>query len=94
MEKFVKEEEMINADPEIDKLNAKWNVREAEEMNKLERILKKERTDFENLKNSGSTNFKPVFERVSRTIKNARTLNQTFKEVEADAETKHALANE
>ena len=49
LEKLKKEEEDINIDPQIDEMRAKWAKRETEELKKLDKLLKKERNDFENV---------------------------------------------
>jgi len=49
LEKLKKEEEDINIDPQTDEMRAKWAKRETEELKKLDKLLKKERNDFENV---------------------------------------------
>ena len=49
VDKLKKEEEEINIDPQIDEMRANWGKRETEEMKKLDKILKKERNDFDNV---------------------------------------------
>ena len=49
VDKLKKEEEEINIDPQIDEMRAKWGKRDPEEMKKLDKILKKERNDFDNV---------------------------------------------
>ena len=62
-------------------MRAKWAKRETEELKKLDKLLKKERNDFENVEQTGISNLKAVYDRVSKTIKNARSLNETFYKV-------------
>ena len=61
-------------------------------MKKLDKILKKERNDFDNVE--GISNLKAVYDRVSKTIKNARSLNDTFYKVQTDSQNKHLEADQ
>lgn len=94
LEKLKKEEEDINIDPQIDEMRTKWAKRESDELKKLDKLLKKEKNDFEDVSQTGIKNLKAVYDRVSRTIKNARSLNETFYKVQTDSQNKHSEANE
>ena len=64
MEKFKKEEDALNEDPEIEDKQKFMQKREAEEFKKLEKIIKKERNDFEDVAGTGATNAKLVYNKI------------------------------
>ena len=50
-------------------------------MKKLEKILKKEREDFENIGGPGATNVKMVNDKIQRTIANIRKVAKEYNKI-------------
>ena len=55
--------------------------READEMKKLDKIIKKEKTDFEDVSSAGSTNVKLVYDKMMRTLTNMRKVTKEYNKV-------------
>ena len=76
IEKFQIEEDALTRDPDnIDK-RRQLAKREGDEVKKLEKIIKKEQNDFENVAGPGCTNAKLVHDKILRTIANMRKVSQ------------------
>jgi hypothetical protein len=58
----------LKIDPEIDAKKELWQKREADEFKKLEKILKKEKNDFEDIASTGAKNIKTVYDRAMKTL--------------------------
>lgn len=57
----------------------------ADELKKLEKIMKKENNDFEDLTGTGATNVKMVYDRLIRTLKNSRQVTKEANKQEKEA---------
>lgn len=88
IQKFKEDWDKINEDPGIEEKQVKLKEREDMEMKKLDKIIKKEKEDFENIGGAGCTNAKLVHDRILRTIANMRKVTAQKQEVK-----KNALAN-
>ena len=55
--------------------------READELKKLEKIIKKEKNDFEDVSSTGSTNVKLVYDKLMRTIGSMRKVSKEYNKV-------------
>jgi len=78
VDKFKREEEELNMDPEIEDKQKQLTKREAEEMKKLEKIIKKEQNDFEDVSSTGSTNVKLAYTRLTKTINNMKKVAKQY----------------
>lgn len=75
IEKFQIEEDSLTRDPDnIDK-RRQLAKREGDEIKKLEKIIKKETNEFENVAGPGATNAKLVHDKILRTIANMRKVS-------------------
>ena len=54
--------------------------KEAEELKKLDKIIKKENNDFEDLTSTGAGNAKQVHDRMVRSLENARKVRKQLNE--------------
>ena len=81
IERFQKEEECLHVDPEIDQKKEVWAKKEAEEVKKLEKLIKKERNDFEDISSTGAQNVKQVHDRVVKTLNQIRKINNQYYQV-------------
>ena len=50
-------------------------------MKKLEKIIKKEKNDFEDVSSTGSTNVKVVYDKLMRTIGSMRKVSKEYNKV-------------
>lgn len=75
IERFQKEEECLTVDPEIEPKKEYWAKKEAEEIKKLDKLIKKEKNDFEDIASTGASNVKQVHDRVVRTLNQIRKIN-------------------
>ena len=48
----------MTIDPELDQKKELWAKREADEIKKLDKLIKKEKNDFEDISSAGATNVK------------------------------------
>lgn len=55
--------------------------READELKKLDKIIKKEKNDFEDVSSAGSTNVKLVYDKLMRTLGNMRKVTKEYNKV-------------
>jgi division protein CdvB (Snf7/Vps24/ESCRT-III family) len=58
----------LKIDPEVSAKKEIWQKREAYEFKKLEKILKKEKNDFEDTASTGAKNIKTVYDRFMKTF--------------------------
>ena len=58
----------MKIDPETSAKKDIWQKREADEYKKLEKILKKEKNDFEDVASTGAKNIKAVNDRFMKTL--------------------------
>ena len=75
IKQFEKDEAQLNEDPEVDIIKEKLKKREQDEFKKLEKILKKERNDFEDVSGPGA-NAKQVHDKIVRTLNNMRKISK------------------
>ena len=87
VERFDKEAECLYVDPEIEQKKEHWAKKEAEELKKLEKLIKKERNDFEDISSAGATNVKQVHDRVVKTLNQIRKINNQYYQVKQSMET-------
>jgi len=55
-------------------------------MKKLEKILKKEREDFENIGGPGATNVKMVHDKILRTLTNVRKVTKEYNKIKDESD--------
>jgi hypothetical protein len=60
--------------------------REVEELKKLEKIIKKERNDFEDVAGTGATNAKLVYNKIVRTLNNMRNVSKQHHELKTESD--------
>lgn len=58
--------------------------REVDELKKLDKIIKKERNDFEDIAGPGCTNAKLVHDKIFRTIANMRKVSKTYNDTKRE----------
>lgn len=73
--KFQAEEATLTQEPDNVEKKRQLAKREGEEMKKLEKIIKKETNEFENVSGPGATNAKMVHDKILRTIANMRKVS-------------------
>lgn len=54
-------------------------------MKKLEKIIKKEKNDFEDVAGTGSTNVKLVYDKMLRTLANMRKVSKEYHKVKFES---------
>lgn len=69
---------MLSIDPEVDSKKDVWAKREADELKKLEKLIKKEKNDFEDISGTGATNCKVVHDKIMKTLSTIRKLNTQY----------------
>lgn len=84
----------MKIDPEINAKREIWQKREADEFKKLEKILKKEKNDFEDTASTGAKNVKTVYDRFMKTFNQIKKLNSQVAIVESDSNKFAHLINE
>lgn len=72
VQKFKEDWDKIDEDPGIEEKQVKLKEREETEFKKLDKIIRKEKEDFENIGGPGCTNAKLVHDKILRTIANMR----------------------
>ena len=55
-------------------------------MKKLEKLIKKERNDFEDISSTGSTNVKQVHDRLVKTLNTIRKINNQYYQVKKESD--------
>ena len=60
--------------------------REAEEFKKLEKIIKKECNDFEDVAGTGATNAKLVYNKIVRTLNNMRNVSKQHADLKMESD--------
>ena len=75
LNKFKKEEEIINQQPESNEAAQKeiFSKSNGDQLKAFEKTLKKEKNDFENISGTGQTNVKAVHDRATKTLKHVKT---------------------
>lgn len=81
IDRFKLEEESLSIDPEIEQKKEVWAKREADEVKKLDKLIKKERNDFEDISSTGSTNVKQVHDRIMKTLNQVRKINNQYYQI-------------
>lgn len=66
------EENKLEEEMDLTEGNKILDKKTAEENKKLEKIIKKEMNEFEDLTGTGATNVKIVYDKIMRTLKNSR----------------------
>jgi hypothetical protein len=75
IEKFQLEEESLNRKVDNSAKQSQLAKREQDELKKLDKIIKKEQNDFEDIAGPGATNAKMVHDKILRTITNMRKVS-------------------
>jgi hypothetical protein len=52
--------------------------REVDELKKLEKVIKRENNEFENIAGPGSTNAKVVYDKINRTLQGSRNITKQY----------------
>lgn len=71
----------MTVDPELEPKKEVWGKREADELKKLEKLIKKEKNDFEDISSAGATNTKQVHDRIVKTINQVRKINNQYYQI-------------
>ena len=94
IQKFKEDWERIDEDPGIEEKQVKLKEREETEMKKLDKIIRKEKEDFENIGGPGSTNAKLVHDKILRTIANMRKVTSQHQEIRKNADSNQKSIDE
>lgn len=84
----------MKIDPETSAKKEIWQKREADEYKKLDKILKKEKNDFEDVASTGAKNIKTVYDRFMKTLNQIKKLNNQVAIVESDSNKFAHVSNE
>lgn len=84
----------MKIDPETSAKKDIWQKREADEYKKLDKILKKEKNDFEDVASTGAKNIKAVYDRFMKTLNQIKKLNNQVALVESDSNKFSHISNE
>ena len=69
---MIDEENKLEEEMDLTEGNKILEKKTAEENKKLDKIIKKEMNDFEDVTGTGATNVKLVYDKMLRTLKNSR----------------------
>lgn len=72
----------LSIDPEVEAKKEVWAKREADEVKKLDKLIKKERNDFEDISGTGATNVKQVHDRIVKTLNQVRKINNQYYQIQ------------
>jgi len=83
---FKADEEELNKELDLTGGEEQLKKKEAEELKKLDKIIKKENNDFEDLTSTGAGNSKQVHDRMVRTLENSRRVKKQLNEIRIEHE--------
>jgi len=84
----------LNEDPEVESKKDVWDKRQAEEMKKLEKLIKKEKNDFEDISGTGATNTKQVHDRIVKTLNTIRKINNQYYQIKKESDDYAKVVND
>jgi len=85
---------MINEPPDVDHKEKLLAKREADEFKKLEKIIKKERNDFEDVAGPGASNVKMVHDKITRTLNNIRKVTKEYTKIQLESSNFDGISND
>lgn len=68
-------------DPGIEEKKNQLAKREVDELKKLEKVLKRENNEFENIAGPGATNAKVVYDKMMRTLQGSRNITKQYQTI-------------
>merc|ERR1712167_173828 len=71
-----------------------WAKREADEVKKLDKLIKKEKNDFEDISSAGATNVKQVHDRIVKTLNQVRKINNQYYQIKKSSDDYAAIATD
>ena len=75
---FKEEEDQLNNEPDVDGGEEQLKKKEQEEIKKLEKMVKKENEQFEDLTSTGAANAKQVHDKIVRTLETSKRVKKEF----------------
>jgi hypothetical protein len=60
--------------------------REVDELKKLEKVIKRENNEFENIAGPGSTNAKVVYDKINRTLQGSRNITKQYQQIKIESD--------
>ena len=84
----------MNEDPEVESKKDVWDNRQAKKKKKLEKLIKKEKNDFEDISGTGATNTKQVHDRIVKTLNTIRKINNQYYQIKKESDDYAKVVND
>ena len=81
---FKEEEDQLNNEPDMDGGEEQLKKKEAEEIKKLEKMVKKENEQFEDLTSTGAANAKQVHDKIVRTLETSKKVKKEYCKIQKE----------
>jgi len=84
-DQWMDEENKLDEDMDLTEGNKILEKKTNDELKKLEKLMKKEQNEFEDLTGTGASNVKMVYDKLLRTLKNSKSVTKEANKVSKEA---------